>query len=166
MYTVFLSHDFNFLWRSSKMRLGPTNETVEVEVVLGRRLIGTFMTIYMPTILLNIIGHSTNYFKPFFFEAVVTVNLTVSWTIIINILGNIFNYSGIRSCWYWPLCLLESAKVSPRQAASRWLTTGWCSTSWYLLWRFSFTHMRTHWGQMRQRSITMAELSLLGGIKR
>ena len=35
------------------------------------------MTIYMPTILLNIIGHSTNYFKPFFFEAVVTVNLTV-----------------------------------------------------------------------------------------
>ena len=40
---------------------------------------GTFMTIYMPTILLNIIGHSTNYFKPFFFEAVVTVNLTVNY---------------------------------------------------------------------------------------
>ena len=37
------------------------------------------MTIYMPTILLNIIGHSTNYFKPFFFEAVVTVNLTVNY---------------------------------------------------------------------------------------
>ena len=72
------------------MRLGPSNETVEVEVVLGRRLIGTFMTIYMPTILLNIIGHSTNYFKPFFFEAVVTVNLTVSWTIIINICGKYF----------------------------------------------------------------------------
>ena len=45
-------------------------------MVLGRRLLGNFMTIYMPTILLNIIGHSTNYFKPFFFEAVVTVNLT------------------------------------------------------------------------------------------
>ena len=39
---------------------------------------GTFMTIFLPTILLNIIGHSTNYFKPFFFEAIVTVNLTVS----------------------------------------------------------------------------------------
>ena len=62
------------------MRLGSSNQTVEVEVVLGRRLIGTFMTIYMPTILLNIIGHSTNYFKPFFFEAIVTVNLTVSFT--------------------------------------------------------------------------------------
>ena len=58
------------------MKLGQNNDTIEVEVILGRRLIGTFMTIYMPTILLNIIGHSTNYFKPFFFEAVVTVNLT------------------------------------------------------------------------------------------
>ena len=63
--------------RKSTMRMGPNNQTVEVEVVLGRRLIGNFMTIYMPTILLNIIGHSTNYFKPFFFEAIVTVNLTV-----------------------------------------------------------------------------------------
>ena len=67
------------------MRLGSSNQTVEVEVVLGRRLIGTFMTIYMPTILLNIIGHSTNYFKPFFFEAIVTVNLTVSYTTFIKV---------------------------------------------------------------------------------
>ena len=92
------------------MRLGPTNETVEVEVVLGRRLIGTFMTIYMPTILLNIIGHSTNYFKPFFFEAVVTVNLTVSWTIIINIYGKYFQFIPVSGhvgtdhyvCWSQP----------------------------------------------------------------
>ena len=27
------------------------------------------MTIYMPTILMNIVGHSTMFFKPFFFEA-------------------------------------------------------------------------------------------------
>ena len=27
------------------------------------------MTVYMPTILMNIVGHSTMYFKPFFFEA-------------------------------------------------------------------------------------------------
>ena len=61
--------------RSSSFNSG--NNTVQVSVILGRRLLGNFMTIYMPTILLNIIGHSTNYFKPFFFEAVVTVNLTV-----------------------------------------------------------------------------------------
>ena len=67
-------HDKESL-RSSSFQSG--NNTVQVSVILGRRLLGNFMTIYMPTILLNIIGHSTNYFKPFFFEAVVTVNLTV-----------------------------------------------------------------------------------------
>ena len=72
--------NFSYLrYRKSTMKPGNMNDTVEVEVILGRRLIGTFMTIYMPTILLNIIGHSTNYFKPFFFEAVVTVNLTVEF---------------------------------------------------------------------------------------
>ena len=40
-----------------------------LQVVLGRRLLGVFMTIYMPTILMNIVGHCTMYFKPFFFEA-------------------------------------------------------------------------------------------------
>ena len=36
---------------------------------MGRRLLGVFMTVYMPTILMNIVGHSTMFFKPFFFEA-------------------------------------------------------------------------------------------------
>ena len=44
---------------------------------MGRRLLGVFMTVYMPTILMNIIGHSTNYIKPLYFEAVISVNLTV-----------------------------------------------------------------------------------------
>ena len=47
-----------------------------VSVTLGRRLLGTILTIFLPTILLNLIGHATNFFKAFFFEAVVTVNLT------------------------------------------------------------------------------------------
>ena len=51
--------------------------SVEVEIVLGRRLLGTVLTVYIPSILLIIISHTTNYFKPFFFEAMVTVNLTV-----------------------------------------------------------------------------------------
>ena len=28
-----------------------------VKVVMGRRLLGVFMTVYMPTILINVIGH-------------------------------------------------------------------------------------------------------------
>ena len=49
---------------------------LSVSVTFGRRLLGTVLTVYLPTVLLNIIGHATNFFKPFFFEAVVTVNLT------------------------------------------------------------------------------------------
>lgn len=52
-------------------------QAIVMEATLGRRLLGNLLTIFLPTILLNIIGHSTNYFKPFFFEAVVSVNLTV-----------------------------------------------------------------------------------------
>ena len=45
-----------------------TKDTVTVSITLGRRLLGTFLTIFFPTILLNIIGYSTNFFKAFFFE--------------------------------------------------------------------------------------------------
>ena len=62
--------------RQSNISLTPTG-FIEVEVVLGRRLLGTLLTVYIPTILLVIIAHMTNYFKAFFFEAVVSVNLTV-----------------------------------------------------------------------------------------
>ena len=41
---------------------------IVISVTLGRRLLGTFLTIFFPTILLNVIGYSTNYFKEFFFE--------------------------------------------------------------------------------------------------
>ena len=49
---------------------------LKISITFGRRLLGTLLTIFFPTVLLNVIGHATNFFKPFFFEAVVTVNLT------------------------------------------------------------------------------------------
>ena len=47
---------------------------VRVKFVLGRPLLSAILTTFLPTVLLNIIGHVTNYFKPFFFEAVITVS--------------------------------------------------------------------------------------------
>ena len=41
---------------------------VKVFVKLGRRLLSNTLTVYLPTILLNLIGHLTVYFKPYFFE--------------------------------------------------------------------------------------------------
>ena len=36
---------------------------IEVKFTLGRRLLSSILTIYVPTLLLNIIGLATNYFK-------------------------------------------------------------------------------------------------------
>merc|ERR1712013_562400 len=54
-----------------------TGDGVEAAIFLGRRLLSVILTVYIPTILLNIIGHITNYFKPFYFESAIGVNLTV-----------------------------------------------------------------------------------------
>ena len=43
---------------------------LSISITFGRRLLGTILTVYLPTILLNVIGHATNFFKPFFFEAI------------------------------------------------------------------------------------------------
>ena len=55
-------------------------KAVVISVTMGRRLLGTFLTIFFPTILLNVIGYATNFFKEFFFE----VSLTFWLDTIIN----------------------------------------------------------------------------------
>ena len=77
---------------------------VRVSLTLGRRLLGVFLTIYFPTVLLNLIGHITNFFKAFFFEAVVTVNLTcmlVLTTMFINVSNNLPKTSYIKMMDVW-----------------------------------------------------------------
>ena len=49
---------------------------VSVHILLGRRLLTICLTTIVPAVLLNVISFTTNYFKAFFFEAIVTVNLT------------------------------------------------------------------------------------------
>ena len=93
------------------MSPGHTGDTVEVKVVLGRRLTSTIMTIYMPTILLNIIGHSTNYYKPQYFDARAVVNLMVMLMILCRNASPCFNTS---SCGlnFW------NAQASPMHVAT------------------------------------------------
>ena len=57
--------------RGTKLYMQKTENdlySVVFEMALGRRLTATFLTAFLPTILLNVIGHATNYFKTFFFE--------------------------------------------------------------------------------------------------
>ena len=79
---------------------------VVIKVTLGRRLLGIFLTVYVPTILLNIIGYATNYFKDFFFEAVITVNLTsmlVLSTMFISISNGLPKTSYMKMVDVWLL---------------------------------------------------------------
>ena len=86
------------------MNPGSTEGTVEVKVVLGRRLTSNIMTIFMPSVLLNIIGHSTNYYKPKYFEAGVGVNLMVMMmitTMFIGVNQSLPKTSDIKMVDFW-----------------------------------------------------------------
>ena len=52
------------------------SEGIQLKLVMKRRINNAILTIYLPTFLILIIVYTTNFFKDFFFEAVVTVNLT------------------------------------------------------------------------------------------
>ena len=47
-----------------------------MKIVMNRRIINEVLTTYLPTVLILFIVYATTFFKPFYFEAVVTVNLT------------------------------------------------------------------------------------------
>ena len=84
----------------------PVNtHAVVLELHFGRRLLSTFLTNYLPMVILCIVSFSTNYFKAFFFEAVVTVNLTallVLTTLFISISESLpkTNYIKMMDMWY------------------------------------------------------------------
>ena len=52
------------------------SQGIDLKLVMNRRIINEILTTYLPTIFILFIVYATNFFKPFFFEAVVTVNLT------------------------------------------------------------------------------------------
>ncbi len=60
----------------SNVVIHPGIEAVAIELIFGRRILNTILTTYLPTLLICLMSFSTNYFKAFFFEAIVTVNLT------------------------------------------------------------------------------------------
>ena len=51
-------------------------EGIQMKLVLKRRIINELLTSYLPSVLLIFISYSTTFFRPFYFEASVTVNLT------------------------------------------------------------------------------------------
>ena len=77
-----------------------------VTIVLGRKILNAFLTIYLPTILLMIIIHSTNYLKDIYFETIISVNLTgmlVLCTMFVSVSSNLPITSDIKMIEVWLL---------------------------------------------------------------
>ena len=78
--------------------------TITVNFVFGRRVLSTILTTYLPTILICLVCFSTNYFKEFYFEATVTVNLTamlVLTTLFISVSTSLPQTSYLKMIDIW-----------------------------------------------------------------
>ena len=53
------------------------SDGVKMEIVFKRRIMNELLTTYLPSFLLLLISYATTFFKSFYFEAAVTVNLSV-----------------------------------------------------------------------------------------
>ena len=59
------------------LRLEENKEQVHMVISLKRKIQTELLTTYLPTLLLLIITYATTFFKPIYFEASLTVNLTI-----------------------------------------------------------------------------------------
>ena len=73
-------------------------------VFLKRKMMSEMMSTYLPSLLLLMITFATTFFKPFFFEAALTVNLTnmmVMTTIFISVMEKLPLTSYPKMIDYW-----------------------------------------------------------------
>ena len=83
---------------------GDPNSGIVMTVVLKRRILNELLTTYLPSLLILTIVYATNFFKDFFFEAVVTVNLTsqlVLTTLFISVSGALPKTAYIKMIDIW-----------------------------------------------------------------
>ena len=91
--------------KSIKMKkLFGHESSVQVEILIRRRLLSIILTTFVPTLLLNIIGHVSNFFKKFFFEAIISLNVTVLLvltTMFISVSNNLPKTAYIKLIDVW-----------------------------------------------------------------
>ena len=83
--TLFRVNHWDLKFRNNREK----NEGIWMTVVLRRKLLSVLMSTYLPSLLLMMITFATTFFKPFFFEAALTVKLTnmlVMTTIFISVM--------------------------------------------------------------------------------
>ena len=70
--TLFVITNWNLEYRNDS---SPENG-VKMTIVLKRKIMKEMMTTFLPSVLLILITYATTFFKPYFFEAALSVNLT------------------------------------------------------------------------------------------
>ena len=85
-------------------RNGSVTEGIWMTIILRRKITSEMLTTYLPSALLMMITFATTFFKPFFFEAALSVNLTnmlVMTTIFISVMEKLPLTSYPKLIDYW-----------------------------------------------------------------
>ena len=86
------------------LNLDNTNLGIKMQIIFKRRLTNEVLTTYLPTVLLILISYCTTFFKQFFFEAALTVNVTVMLvltTLFISVMEKLPPTSYVRMVDIW-----------------------------------------------------------------
>ena len=81
-----------------------SSDGVRLQLIFKRRQTNEAMTTFFPSMLLVAITYATTYFKPFFFESALTVNLTVMLvitTLFISVMNKLASTSYIKWIEFW-----------------------------------------------------------------
>ena len=79
-------------------------EGIRMTITLKRKIMSEMMTTYFPSLLLMMITYAITFFKPFFFEAALSVNLTtmlVMTTVFISKMEGLPPTSATKMIDYW-----------------------------------------------------------------
>ena len=91
-------------WKLEKKQFENDRRGISMVVVMKRKITSEIMTTYFPSLLLTAITFATTFFKPFFFEAALSVNLTtmlVMTTIFISKMEGLPPTSDIKMIDVW-----------------------------------------------------------------
>ena len=91
-------------WKFQNKQFEEEKPGISMVVVMKRKITSEMMTTYFPSLLLTAITFATTFFKPFFFEAALSVNLTtmlVMTTIFISKMEGLPPTSDIKMIDIW-----------------------------------------------------------------
>ena len=90
--------------RAKLVKNSSPGKGIRMKITLKRKIMSEIMTTYFPSILLMLITFATTFFKPFFFEAALSVNLTtmlVMTTIFISKMEGLPPTSAVKMIDIW-----------------------------------------------------------------